>query len=239
MHGDATWFTRTIALPEHSGPYAALGNTGFSASRDPTIPKNEPGHPIQHELTRSIPSSQCMVCHMHPGTNMVATYFGYTWWDNETDGEAMYPAKQHDPSLDELRGGRSRTIRRVPRRAASGRIEKFLEQTGSPEFNAQLKDTQFADFHGHGWIFRAVYKRDRKGNLLDKTRTVIPFSDEEQVCRKPCSSKTFISRRACTASIATSSRTVTATASCTARRAPRSRSIASIATAPSSIRRSW
>ena len=30
-----------------------------------------------------------MVCHMHPGTNMVATYYGYTWWDNEIDGEHM------------------------------------------------------------------------------------------------------------------------------------------------------
>ena len=30
-----------------------------------------------------------------------------------------------------------------------------------------LQDTQFADYHGHGWNFRAVFKRDRKGNLLD------------------------------------------------------------------------
>ena len=35
------------------------------------------------------------------------------------------------------------------------------------ELNPQLKDTQFADYHGHGWNFRAVFKRDRKGNLLD------------------------------------------------------------------------
>ena len=36
------------------------------------IPKNESGHPISHTFTNSIPTSQCMVCHMHPGTNMVA-----------------------------------------------------------------------------------------------------------------------------------------------------------------------
>jgi hypothetical protein len=29
---------------------------------------------------------------MHPGTNMVATYLGQTWWDNESDGKFMYPA---------------------------------------------------------------------------------------------------------------------------------------------------
>ncbi len=71
-----------------------FGNRGFSNSKDPTIPREESGHPIRHEFTRSIPSSQCMVCHIHPGTNMVATYFGYTWWDNESDGDAMYPKQQ-------------------------------------------------------------------------------------------------------------------------------------------------
>ena len=79
--------------PEHSGAYAASGNQGTDCTIDPTIPRNESGHPIRHEFTRSIPSSQCMVCHIHPGTNMVATYFGYTWWDNETDGEHMYPGR--------------------------------------------------------------------------------------------------------------------------------------------------
>jgi hypothetical protein len=30
-----------------------------------------------------------------------------------------------------------------------------------------MKQTQFADFHGHGWLFRAVFKKDRHGQLLD------------------------------------------------------------------------
>ena len=76
----------------------AAGNIGQTATADPTIPRNQSGHPIRHQFTRSIPSSQCMVCHMHPGTNMVATYFGYTWWDNEMDGEHMWPAQQRNPS---------------------------------------------------------------------------------------------------------------------------------------------
>ncbi len=33
---------------------------------------------------------------------------------------------------------------------------------------------QIADFHGHGWIFRYVYKRDRHGNLLDTRGKVVP-----------------------------------------------------------------
>src|ERR1700685_181226 len=87
--------------PSHAGAYAPFGHSGFSASSDPTIPKNEPGHPIKHTFTRSIPSSQCMICHIHPGTNMVTTYFGLTWWDNEIDGEKMYPRQQRNPSEEQ------------------------------------------------------------------------------------------------------------------------------------------
>ncbi len=75
--------------PSHSGAYAQFGHSGFSASSDPTITQNRAGHPIKHAFTRSIPSSQCMICHIHPGTNMVTTFFGLTWWDNETDGDKI------------------------------------------------------------------------------------------------------------------------------------------------------
>jgi len=50
----------------------------------------------------------------------------------------------------------------------------FLAKTGTPEFNAQLKQSRFADFHSHGWVFRAVFKRDRKGNLLDPEDKILP-----------------------------------------------------------------
>ena len=96
------------------------GNLGQSATADPTIPKNESGHPIKHEFTRSIPSSQCIVCHIHPGTNMVATYFGYTWWDNEIDGDKMYPKEQRHPSPSNSNKFKC-VIRSEPRFAAIGR----------------------------------------------------------------------------------------------------------------------
>jgi len=162
--------------PEHSGPYASFGNMGFSASGDPAIAKNESGHPLRHSFTRSIPSSQCMVCHVHPGTNMETTYFGYTWWDNELDGEEMYPAQQHNPTADE----RYAVSLRNPEGAAPRGLwsdPKFLAEIGSPEFNAKLKQTQFADFHSHGWVFRAVYKRDRRGNLLDADNRIVSPDD--------------------------------------------------------------
>src|SRR5207247_6926677 len=58
--------------------------------------------------------------------------------------------------------------------------EKFLEQTRTPEFNKQLKTTQFADFHGHGWVYRGVYAHDRKGNWLDRDGKQIAFDDPKR-----------------------------------------------------------
>src|SRR5271154_730484 len=165
--------------PQHSGPYASFGHLGLSATSDPTIPKNESGHPIRHSFTRAIPSSQCMICHVHPGTNMETTYFGYTWWDNEADGAAMYPRQQHNPTEEE----KYQVALRNPEGAAARGLwsdPKFLERLGSPEFNAQLDQTQFADFHSHGWVFRAVYKRDRQGNLLDAENKIVSPNDPDK-----------------------------------------------------------
>jgi hypothetical protein len=165
--------------PEHSGHYAVAGNLGRSATADPTIQKNESGHPIRHEFTRSIPSSQCIVCHIHPGTNMVATYFGYTWWDNEIDGDKMYPKEQRHPSAKEQQEIQERNPERAAIRGLWSDVG-FLEKTGTPEFNKDLKNTQFGDFHSHGWIFRAVFKHDRKGNLLDAEDKQVSFDDPDK-----------------------------------------------------------
>ena len=152
--------------PVHSASYAAAGHLGQSQSIDEMIPKKESGHPIKHVLTTAVPTSQCMTCHMHPGTNMLATYQGLTWWDNETDGDKMYPAQSKRLSAS----ARAAIEQKNPKGAALRGLwsdTEFLHRTGSPEFNAQLKQTQIADFHGHGWLFRAVFKRDRKGALID------------------------------------------------------------------------
>jgi len=152
--------------PVTSVTYASAGNEGKTQTTDPMIPKNESGHPIKHTFTNAIPTSQCMVCHMHPGTNMEATYLGLTWWDNEMDGDKMYPAKP----LNLSPGERVKVENRNPEGSALRGMwsdPAFLQKTGSPEFNGTLKNTQFADWHGHGWLFRAVFKRDKKGTLLD------------------------------------------------------------------------
>ena len=165
--------------PTHSGPYARFGHSGFSDTADPTVPKNQSGHPIKHQFTRGIPSSQCMVCHMHPGTNMVTTYFGYTWWDNEVDGEKMYPTTQHNPTPQETYDVAVRNPEGAAPRGKWASVP-FLEQVGSPEFLSRLKSTQFADFHGHGWNYRAVYKRNLEGEMLDKDGMPISPDDPDK-----------------------------------------------------------
>ncbi len=166
--------------PVRAGQYAAAGNQGRTRTSDPMIPKGESGHPIAHTFTNSIPTSQCMVCHMHPGTNMVASYLGLTWWDNETDGIKMYPAVPAHLSSAQ----RVAVENRNPEGSALRGLwsdPAFLERTGTAEFNAGLTKTQFADFHGHGWLFRAVFKRDRHGTLLDAFNHPVPEATPQQL----------------------------------------------------------
>lgn len=165
--------------PRHSAFYSSSGNLGLSQSLDPSIPKNESGHPIRHQLTSRIPTSQCMVCHMHPGENMVASYLGLIWWDNETDGDKMYPAQQHDSSPAEEQAKLKSNPEGSSLRGLWSALD-FLQKTGTEEFNNQLTRTQFADFHGHGWIFRQVFKRDREGNLLDAKNSVVSPDDPDR-----------------------------------------------------------
>jgi hypothetical protein len=160
--------------PTNSGMWSKFGHQGLSFSKDPTIPKNERGHPIFHKFTRAIPSSQCMNCHMHQGNLFVNPFLGYTWWDQETEGQHMYPKEQHDPTDAELV---TSTVANPEAAAARGLWSNpdFLEKVA--ELNPKLKDTQFADYHGHGWVFRAIFKKDRKGNLLDLDDRVVEHGD--------------------------------------------------------------
>jgi hypothetical protein len=163
--------------PDHSGPYAKFGNRGRYQGGDPTIPKDESGHPVSHVLTRSIPSSQCMVCHMHPGTSMVASYFGDIWWDNESDGASLYREDGKDPSPAEI----ARVRKGNPEGAAlRGKWSdpEFLAEASA--LNKDLSSVQLEDYHGHGWLFRKVFKKDRKGNLLDAEGKPISFEDPQK-----------------------------------------------------------
>lgn len=163
--------------PKHSGPYAEFGHLGKTQTVDPTIPKDESGHPLKHEFTRAIPTSQCMICHMHQPNMFVNTYLGYTMWDYESDAPHMWPEEQQYPSDAEIR----KTNQRNPESAAArGKWADPDFVAKVSELNPKLRDTQFADYHGHGWNFRAVYKRDREGTLLDAQGNEISDDDPEK-----------------------------------------------------------
>ncbi|HET8797970.1 MAG TPA: hypothetical protein VFO89_09785, partial [Thermoanaerobaculia bacterium] len=163
--------------PLHSGPFASAGHTGLSQTGDQSIPKNEKGHPIRHQLTRAVPTSQCMSCHMHQPNSFVNTYLGFIMWDYESDAALLFPKEQKNPTEAEKRA----SLAHNPEGAAPRGLwsdPDFLETVST--LNPQAKHTQFADYHGHGWNFMAVFKRDRKGNLLDANDRVVSFEDPER-----------------------------------------------------------
>jgi hypothetical protein len=155
----------------HAGPYAKYGNRGLASALpedepDPMIRKDEPGHPVRHRFVpgNGVPTSQCMVCHIHPGTTVMNSAIGYMWWDEETDGEVMYPPQQKYPSAQEYVRSQMANPDEV---AVHGNWSDPEFLANLTDLNPRLKHTYFADFHSHGWAFRAVFRRDRKGNLLD------------------------------------------------------------------------
>ena len=160
--------------PRHSSVYAQYGHDGRSITVDPTIDHAASGHPLEHSFTRSIPTSQCIVCHMHQPNMFMNSFLGYTMWDYESDAPAMWPEKQQYPSDARVR----QVLDRNPEGAAPrGKWADVQFLGGVADLNPTLHDTQFADYHGHGWNFRAVFKRDRKGDLLDAVGSVVSDDD--------------------------------------------------------------
>ncbi|HKX79184.1 MAG TPA: hypothetical protein VJM34_11760 [Novosphingobium sp.] len=145
----------------------------------------ESGHPVQHMFTRAIPTAQCMSCHMHQPNMFVNSYLGYTMWDYEADAPVMWPGPEnraprpagmsdadHERLYRRQRHPDAATVRAINQRnpeaaAARGLWGDLDFLRNVHDLNPGLKDTQFADYHGHGWNFRGVFKRDRAGNLLD------------------------------------------------------------------------
>jgi hypothetical protein len=64
-----------------SACHVLYADDGLSRTGDPTIPNDEPGHPIKHEITTKIPAVQCVHCHNRGGRTGVS-YLGMM----ESDG---------------------------------------------------------------------------------------------------------------------------------------------------------
>ena len=137
----------------------------------------ERGHPLRHAFTRSIPTAQCMNCHMHQPNIFLNSFLGYTMWDYESDAPSMWPEKQRYPTAAEVHAVLERNPEAAAPKGKWGDVD-FLRNVY--DLNPTLKDTQFADYHGHGWNFRAILKRDREGNLLDKDGKIVSPDDPEK-----------------------------------------------------------
>ncbi|HTO11453.1 MAG TPA: hypothetical protein VMQ51_07765 [Candidatus Binatia bacterium] len=161
----------------HAAEYAEFGNLGRTQTADPTIPRNESGHPVRHTFTNSIPTSQCVVCHHHPGTTVTNSYLGNIWWDNESDGHHMYPEKERKLTATEV----DHIQRLNPEGAAlRGKWSDPTFLANLRDLNPKLARVQFADHHGHGWVFRNVYKTDRKGHMLDADNKIVDAADPDR-----------------------------------------------------------
>lgn len=182
--------------PRHSLVYAADGRDGQTRTVDPTIAgRTESGHPLQHGFTRAIPTSQCMSCHMHQPNIFLNSFLGYTMWDYESDADLMWPGPEN--RLPAANAGEEAQLRRQ-RHPGAAEVREILDRnpeaastrglwsdldflrTVYERVNPLARHTQFADYHGHGWNFRAVYKRDREGNLLDAEGNRVAPDDPEK-----------------------------------------------------------
>jgi hypothetical protein len=158
----------------------------------------EKGHPIQHAFTRSIPTAQCMSCHMHQPNIFLNSYLGYTMWDYESDADLMWPGPENRLKARSAEEEKSLRSQRYPNAAQVHEVLDRNPEGASPRglwgevdflrnvhdrVNPQAKDTQFADYHGHGWNFRAIFKRDREGNLLDAEGKIVAADDPEKFRR--------------------------------------------------------
>jgi hypothetical protein len=155
---------------------ARYGNRGWSFSSDPTIPKREPGHPITHQLTRRIPSSQCMTCHHHQGNGALNMFQGYLWWDQESDFDRVSQRGMGYPWWD---AGRKDLGVDPPYKARAGADGTPLMGDLAAQ-NGEMRHVQFGEAHGHKWHFVRVYKRDRYGRLLDREGRLVSDDDPER-----------------------------------------------------------
>ena len=166
---------------DHGDPHKAGGHDDHGSS-GPHEPRKESGHPLEHAFTRAIPTAQCMNCHMHQPNIFLNSFLGYTMWDYESDAPLMWPAKQKYPTAAETRKVLERNPEGAAPRGKWSDVE-FVRRVYD-DINPKAKDTQFADYHGHGWNFRAIFKRDREGNLLDAEGKIVSHDDPEKFRKK-------------------------------------------------------
>ncbi len=175
--------------PTHSGYYSKYGNQGLSFSGDQSgLRHDERGHPIKHAV-HARDSDEPMHELPHAPGQPVREPISRLHVVGSGERRRIHVSEPKAATNPDRRAKMTRhTIRRqgiregTPARCAGlwGDLD-FLEKVA--ELNPKLKQTQFADYHGHGWIFRAVFKHDRQGNLRDLDDNIISHDDPEKFAK--------------------------------------------------------
>jgi hypothetical protein len=160
----------------NSAQWAQYGNKGFSFSGDKSIPKNQPGHPIKHQFTRSISTAQCVSCHHHQGNGALSMYQGMLWWDQESDYDTVTKLDMGYPWWDPA----AKTLGVDPPYKAALAADGTPKMAELYSHNKDMKNVQFSDSHGHRWHFVRVYKRDRYGNMLTENNQRVADNDPDK-----------------------------------------------------------
>jgi hypothetical protein len=162
--------------PANAAHLAEFGNKAFSFSGDKAIPKNEPGHPIKHQFTRRIPSSQCVSCHHHQGNGALTMYQGYLMWDQESDYDQVVKLDMGYPWWDPTK----KTLGVDPPYKTSVDAKGLPKMAELYSHNGEMKRVQFGDAHGHRWHYVRVYHRDRYGRMLDANSRPVADDDPDR-----------------------------------------------------------
>jgi hypothetical protein len=159
------------------GPEEDAAESGHGGMSEVPMELRERGHPLRHAFTRAIPTSQCMSCHMHQPNVFLNSFLGYTMWDYESDAPLMWPREQVYRTAEQMFAILDRNPEMASVRGCWGDIDFVRNVTDL--INPQARNTQFADYHSHGWNFRGIFRRDREGNMLDEDGNILDPDDPE------------------------------------------------------------
>src|SRR3546814_12500678 len=124
-----------------------------------------------------------MTCHMHQPNIFLNSYLGYTMWDYESDAPQMWPGpentaprplgmsdEEYQKTYKQQRYPTAAEVHQVLERNPEGAAPRGLWSDvdflrDAYDVNERNKDTQFPDYHGPGWHFRGLLKRNRHGNM--------------------------------------------------------------------------
>src|SRR5207248_571894 len=117
-------------------------------------------------------ASGCTACHVVYANDRSPVHSAF-WaeFGNRGQSFSMYPSKQvnptseqefaaneHNPEAAAARGLWSDLYPDLKNHRGEVAGPNFLENL-APRLNPKLQHNQFADFHGHGWVFSAVFKQ--------------------------------------------------------------------------------